>query len=762
MTSRPRASARSITSGRTPWARMTTAAPWSTSSSVSTVRTPICLEVADHALVVDDLAEGVGRLPAGGGLLGLVDRLAHAVAEAGALGDPDVSNGSHPFDYRTGSSDDPSGGGSASAPGAPYAPRWAGGRSAAIRPMIRLVAATWAARRSAPDPGALIVNGSPTRRTTRRRPGWGSRWPRGQTRRVPATPIGTIRAPVRRARIVVPSFASWSAPVGLRVPSGKTIRTWPSSRTRRAARNASTSAAPRSMPMTALCRMNAPTTGQSSASCLPSQWIRRPSAGVTNEPMSGASAFETWLATRRIGPSSPRSRSRPCVSTRAKQPPGEPPERVGRPDEPRDPILERPALAAPGQPSPPAPLPGRPDDRLDGGHRLLEGVPVGRDVDGVVGRDERGDRPVAVEVVAPAQVGQDGRRLGRAGIEAALLGPSPGALLGRGVEEDLEVGVGQHDRPDVAPGHDDPARGRERPLAGQERGPDLGHARDLADRSVDLGSADLVGHVDAVDRAPGRGARRRRARARPRRRAGRARPRSLEPDSAAEREIGQGAVEQPRVAEAVAEVARGGRPDAALARRGRPVEGDDQPGRARRARPPWSARRAPPRADRWRSSGRGYPAGAERPDLGRAQRPDGARAERPEADRPDPDPDEPVDGRARRRRTSGGAGASSPGAASPGTRRAPRRVGGSISWREAADLDRRSSAAGGWSVARPSSSRIPARSAASWSRAEGPGCRPIAYSRSTPNRGWRTRSAHAPSFVSRMSPSESWSSRPTG
>jgi len=91
--------------------------------------------------------------------------------------------------------------------------------------MISVVAATWAARRSDPVPPAMIVNGSPTRTTTRRRPGWGSRCPRGQTRRVPASPIGTIRAPVRRARIVVPSLASWSTPDGLRVPSGKTTST---------------------------------------------------------------------------------------------------------------------------------------------------------------------------------------------------------------------------------------------------------------------------------------------------------------------------------------------------------------------------------------------------------------------------------------------------------------------------------------------------------------------------------------------------------
>ena len=53
------------------------------------------LEVADDALVVDDLAEGMRRLAGGRRLLGLVDRLANAVAEAGALRDADFLDGSH-------------------------------------------------------------------------------------------------------------------------------------------------------------------------------------------------------------------------------------------------------------------------------------------------------------------------------------------------------------------------------------------------------------------------------------------------------------------------------------------------------------------------------------------------------------------------------------------------------------------------------------------------------------------------------------------
>ena len=95
MTSRPRSSARAMTSGRTPWARMTTAAPRSTSSSVSTVWMPEVLEVADDAFVVDDLAEGMGQLAGGRGLLRLVDRLANAVAEPGALRDADFLDHSH-------------------------------------------------------------------------------------------------------------------------------------------------------------------------------------------------------------------------------------------------------------------------------------------------------------------------------------------------------------------------------------------------------------------------------------------------------------------------------------------------------------------------------------------------------------------------------------------------------------------------------------------------------------------------------------------
>ena len=115
-------------------------------------------------------------------------------------------------------------------------------------------------------------------------------------------PIGTIVASVRMASIARPSFGVWSSAVGLRVPSGKTTRTWPASRTRWARRNASMSALARSTGTTPPLRAIQPTIGQSNISFLPSQWIRRPSRGVSHAPRITGSAFEMWLAARITGP----------------------------------------------------------------------------------------------------------------------------------------------------------------------------------------------------------------------------------------------------------------------------------------------------------------------------------------------------------------------------------------------------------------------------------------------------------------------------
>ena len=188
-----------------------------------------------------------------------------------------------------------------------------------------------------------------------------------------------------------------------------------------------------------------------------------------------------------------------------------------------------------------------------------------------------------VQLVAPAQLGEDPARLLAVRIELALLGPPPGPLLDRGVEEELQVGVGQDDRPDVAAGHDDPARLRgEGPLPLEQGRAELGDPADGRDRVVDARGVDLVGHV----------ARRRRVTwaSRPfasatssisetsptsARRIGAG---AVDADLPLEGEPGRGPVQQAGVAEAVAEAERGGGADARLPGRARPIEGDDETG----------------------------------------------------------------------------------------------------------------------------------------------------------------------------------------
>ena len=166
---------------------------------------------------------------------------------------------------------------------------------------------------------------------------------------------------------------------------------------------------------------------------------------------------------------------------------------------------------------------------------------------------------------------------------------------------------------------------------------------------------------------------------------------------------GHGAVQQPGVAEPVADLARGGRarrcscptmpgPSRATTSRGHQVP-----------RRPGAARDRPP-APRPRTSG-----ALSARTLAAAQPID--------ADGADAHPDEPLRPARRPRRTSGAAGASSPGSASPGTRSAGR-GGGRQQVRPA--VRPRSPVIGRSrpSVARPSSSSMPACRAATWSRVE--------------------------------------------
>ena len=100
MTSRPRPCASAIVSGVTPWARITMAAPDVHLAERLDGVDALRVELGDDALVVDDLAQRMGALALGGGDLGVVDGLAHAVAEARALGDEDLFDACHlTFEY---------------------------------------------------------------------------------------------------------------------------------------------------------------------------------------------------------------------------------------------------------------------------------------------------------------------------------------------------------------------------------------------------------------------------------------------------------------------------------------------------------------------------------------------------------------------------------------------------------------------------------------------------------------------------------------
>ena len=308
------------------------------------------------------------------------------------------------------------------------------------------------------------------------------------------------------------------------------------------------SAAPRSTGWTPPLAASPADDGQANSSFLPSQWIRRRSAGVSHEPMTTASAFEAWLAARMTGPARGMC-SRPSmwtlVNVRAMIRGAE----CHHPDEHRLVVVEahgdargcRSASRALGVALAPARARarwprasivrrlGRHGGR---GRRCCNGLRrLGRGRGG-----SRADRrstlriaPTTVSTVcsnvlpsvsmitasSAARSGATARLRSSAsrsrswartasasspvGSRPALLDPTRRPLLDRGVEEQLEVGVGQHDRPDVAAGHDDPAAVGERALTRQERGAQLGLARDRRDGGIDVGAPRGLGRVGAID-----------------------------------------------------------------------------------------------------------------------------------------------------------------------------------------------------------------------------------------------------------------------
>ena len=120
------------------------------------------------------------------------------------------------------------------------------------------------------------------------------------------------------------------------------------------------------------------------------------------------------------------------------------------------------------------------------------------------GRAERGDGALRVDLVAAAEVLKHHLLGYRCSVADELGVAAARALLGRGVEIDLEVGVGQDDGADIAAGHHDRVLAGEVALLAHERLADAGDPRDERDVLLDLGGAQAIGDVDAVDGDAGR------------------------------------------------------------------------------------------------------------------------------------------------------------------------------------------------------------------------------------------------------------------
>ena len=354
----------------------------------------------------------------------------------------------------------------------------------------------------------------------------------------------------------------------------------PSSRIRWARRNASTSAAPRSTGWTPPFAAAQPTIGQSNSSFLPSQWIRRPSFGINHEPSTTASRFEAWLAARISGPVARDLVDRTLDGDPAHRPPEDPATQRQRRDQRGDRAVDRGRVVAHAL----APLGSVSAARRASLSRIAlttastvssKRLPSVEMIRASVCGTKWGDGARGVQFVAPPQPLEDPLGLGPVRVEAALLGPAASPLLDRRLEEDLEVRIGEHDGPDVAAGHHDPAARGELALTFEQGEAQLGDRGDRRDRRIDRRLVDIVGVIDAIDQDAGEPA------------LGVGRQFDLVGEAAhrvrvrgghapGEGQPGHGAVEQARIAEPVADLERRGGADAALAGRSRAVDGDDE------------------------------------------------------------------------------------------------------------------------------------------------------------------------------------------
>ena len=80
-----------------------------------------------------------------------------------------------------------------------------------------------------------------------------------------------------------------------------------------------------------------------------------------------------------------------------------------------------------------------------------------------------------------------------------ILGTAPGSLLRCGREKHLQLGVGEHGRPDVAAFGHQPASFTEPLLLLRQQLPNAGMGRHQRNRAGDLGISDGIGHILAID-----------------------------------------------------------------------------------------------------------------------------------------------------------------------------------------------------------------------------------------------------------------------
>ncbi len=404
----------------------------------------------------------------------------------------------------------------------------------------------WRAARSVPAGSSSVGrNGRPTRTVTRP-PGCGKRLARRPdpvaSRR---SRSGTIGAPVRRASRATPSCASWSAPSGLRVPSGKTNSTCPSSRMRCASRKASTSAA------AAVDRVDA-AVGRDPADDRPVEQLALaepvdPPAQPRDQPRADDDGVQVRGV---VGGDDERAVVRDLVERALDRDAGDglreqPAGDAHGPDQRRDRALDRGTR-------------GRVLRRPVGGwavaHRWPRGSAAGSagSVEPGLGVADRARPPrppcprTGCRRSAMIRASSAGRSGATARVESSRRGavaprgwPRPPARPGRGraprarrrgalldgrVEEELQVGVGQHDGSDVAAGHDDPAR-RRRCSAAAPGGPHAapGRPRRPTRRRQRRGVRTSAGAIRRRRRGRATGAPRRRSPARPRPRAAAAR-----------------------------------------------------------------------------------------------------------------------------------------------------------------------------------------------------------------------------------------------